>query len=147
MDWSRSPGFAPLAAGLAALANLALARALLAADNARVYIAGRAIAIQCAFKQATGLPCPTCGLTRSVVMSLHGEWARAWQMAPAGPVAVAGLTLFALAMALLGLAQICGARRLALAASGWIRRGALAYSAAGTVVWLAGWVLRLHVAR
>jgi Protein of unknown function (DUF2752) len=29
----------------------------------------------CAFKIITGLPCPTCGLTRSVCHALRGDWA------------------------------------------------------------------------
>jgi len=64
--------------GCVTLADLAAGRTLLQADESRVYLLGRALNWQCGFHAATGLPCPTCGLTRSVVMSLHGEFARAW---------------------------------------------------------------------
>jgi hypothetical protein len=119
-------------------------RLLLRATPSLVYFAGRPLNWQCAFHAATGLPCPTCGLTRSVVMSLHGDWALAWNIAPAGPVAVAGLTIFALAMLALAFVQWVGAETLTLSASRWIRKSALAYAAAATVIWLGGWAVSLQ---
>lgn len=35
--------------------------------------------------RAATQPCPTCGLTRSVLATLRGEWERARQWHPAGP--------------------------------------------------------------
>jgi hypothetical protein len=37
----------------------------------------------CLFKAATGVPCPGCGITRSVVAILRGDFARAWRTNPA----------------------------------------------------------------
>ena len=79
-------------------------------------------------------------------MSLHGEFARAWSMAPAGPVAVAGLAAFALAMLALAFVQWAGAENRTALMRLWIRRGALAYGAAATIVWLGGWVVSLEAA-
>jgi Protein of unknown function (DUF2752) len=140
------PGFPAFIIGCIALADLAVGRALLRADEARVYLAGRAVDFQCAFRVVTGLPCPTCGLTRSVVMSLHGEFARAWSLAPAGPVAIAGLGAFALAMLALAFVQWEGAKDRTVWMRLWIRRGALAYGVAATIVWLGGWVVNLEAA-
>lgn len=36
----------------------------------------------CLFKQLTHLPCPTCGLTRSVLSLLRGEFGQAWLYNP-----------------------------------------------------------------
>src|SRR5579871_5461233 len=83
--------------GCVTLADLALGRMLLRADETRVFFAGRALDWKCGFHTAAGLPCPTCGLTRSVVMSLHGEFVRAWHLAPGGPALVIGLAALALA--------------------------------------------------
>jgi len=140
------PGFPAFLIGCVTLADLAAGRALLRADESRVYLAGRAVDLECAFRTATGLPCPTCGVTRSVVMSLHGEFARAWNMAPAGPAAVIGLAAFALAMLALAWMQHTGGEERIAAARVWIRKGALAYGAAAVIVWLGGWMVGLNAA-
>jgi hypothetical protein len=150
MPLAAQPGFPAFVIGCATLVQLAAGRALLAADETRAYFAGHALDLRCAFRAATGLPCPTCGLTRSVAMSLHGEWLRAWKLAPAGPVAVIGLVGFALAMLALAVLQNAvlqnggGAR--AAAAREWIRKSALAYAAALTIVWLGGWAVGFNAA-
>jgi hypothetical protein len=145
MPLAARPGFPAFVIGCAILADLGLGRLLLWADEARVYFAGHALNFQCGFRAATGLPCPTCGLTRSVAMSLHGEWVRAWKLAPAGPVAVIGLGIFAVAMLALAALQNGGGARAALAID-WIRKSALAYAAALTVVWLGGWAVAFNAA-
>lgn len=38
----------------------------------------------CSVKQLTGVECPGCGLTRSLVCLAHGDVARAWRFNPAG---------------------------------------------------------------
>jgi hypothetical protein len=38
----------------------------------------------CAFKEATGRPCPTCGMTTSFAWFARGEPARSWRANPAG---------------------------------------------------------------
>jgi Protein of unknown function (DUF2752) len=146
MALTARPGFAAFIIGCVTLADLAIGRILLWADEARVYLAGTPLNWQCAFRAATGLPCPTCGLTRSVVMSLHGEFARAWSLEPAGPVAVAGLAAFSLAMLALASVQWAGEEDRAAFARLWIRKGALAYGAAATIIWLGGWVAHLETA-
>lgn len=47
----------------------------------------------CIFKNITGLPCPGCGLTRSVVYSAHGQWQQAIAYHPFGPLFLAGVAL------------------------------------------------------
>lgn len=51
----------------------------------------------CPFKNITGLPCPGCGLTRSVVYSAHGQWQQAITYHPFGPLFIAGLGVALLA--------------------------------------------------
>jgi hypothetical protein len=139
MELASRAGFPAFAVAFVTFADLAAARALLRADEARVYFAGRALDLQCAFREATGLPCPTCGLSRSIVMSLHGEFARAWKMAPAGPVAVAGVALFAAALLVYALLHARGGAPRISAMRLWVRRGALAYAAAIVAIWAGGW--------
>jgi hypothetical protein len=40
----------------------------------------------CLFFLSTGLPCPGCGLTRSVVSFAHGQWSEAVYYHPLGPL-------------------------------------------------------------
>ena len=46
--------------------------------------AGRLPAL-CMWKQAVGINCPGCGLTRAFVAIAHGQWTAAWQFNGASP--------------------------------------------------------------
>ena len=46
----------------------------------------------CVFKALTGLPCPTCGLTRALCHALRGDWAQSLAYHPAGLLLAAALT-------------------------------------------------------
>jgi len=41
----------------------------------------------CWFKYISGIPCPACGTTRSVLLILHGAWAEALYLNPLGWIA------------------------------------------------------------
>jgi hypothetical protein len=45
----------------------------------------------CVFHKLTGLPCPTCGMTRAVCHAVHGHWAQSVAWHPAGILLAAGL--------------------------------------------------------
>ena len=45
----------------------------------------------CQFRRLTGLPCPTCGVTRSLAMLAKGEWQRAIAYHPLGPLVAVAL--------------------------------------------------------
>ncbi len=128
--------------GTTILADAVLARLLLAADLERVYFLGKPILVACAFRRATGLPCPTCGLSRSTVLALQGDLGAAWHVMPAGPVFVLGA--LGLAVALLGYAMAGRSGRPAwrLSARRWITGAGLAYGAAAMVIWLGGWAVQ-----
>jgi len=50
----------------------------------------------CPFRLLTGLPCPGCGLSRSLVSLLHGDLAAAVFFHPLGPVAAGVLLALAI---------------------------------------------------
>ncbi len=50
----------------------------------------------CAFKYLTGLPCPTCGLTRALCQAMRGDWGQSLHYHPAGILLAAALTGWAL---------------------------------------------------
>ncbi len=144
--WGSRPGVAAAAVGAAMLAQAALARLLLAADEVRVYVLGHPVDWVCGLRSRFGLPCPTCGLTRSLVLSLHGEVGPAWRLAPAGPVVVFGGLALAAALLVLAGTQWRAAREWERSAAWWIRRGALVYTSAAVVVWIGGWAVQFRAA-
>jgi len=146
MAWSAPRGFPALTIGCVTLADALAARGLLRADQDRVFVLGRPVEWVCALRSRFGLPCPTCGLTRSVVMSLHFEFAKAWRMAPVGPVAVIGLVAFAMAMLAMACVQASEAPRWEAATRKWIRKGAAVYAVAAVMVWLGGWAVSFQAA-
>jgi hypothetical protein len=50
----------------------------------------------CVLKRLTGLPCLTCGLTRSVCHALQGDFAGSMSYHPAGPVVVVAAAAWAM---------------------------------------------------
>ncbi|MBM4017868.1 MAG: DUF2752 domain-containing protein [Planctomycetes bacterium] len=82
----------------AALAAAVIAASFLGVDRWRVpgleSIGGEGTSI-CMLKRMTGLPCPTCGLTRSFCDISRGRWGEAVGHHPLGP-ALYALVLFVL---------------------------------------------------
>jgi hypothetical protein len=50
----------------------------------------------CTMMAVTGLPCPGCGVTTSMSLSVHGRWLEALANQPFGVLVVLGIPLFAL---------------------------------------------------
>ena len=125
------------------LAHLAALRALCEVTPAGVSFAGHTLGLSCAVRARLGLPCPTCGITRGVVLAVHGRIGEAWNLSPGGVAAVIGMTLLAVALVVLGWRQQSG---LGSSASRWIRRGAVAWAGATVVVWMGGWAAALWTA-
>jgi hypothetical protein len=48
----------------------------------------------CPLRALTGIPCPTCFLTRSTALALHGDLADAVRLHAFGPVAAGGLLVW-----------------------------------------------------
>jgi hypothetical protein len=77
----------------AILAGLALAWLVAGATPEYVSVLGHPLMLGCGMKTLFGIPCPGCGMTRSVVMTLHGHLASALAVNPVGPVFLAGVLL------------------------------------------------------
>jgi hypothetical protein len=88
----------------------------------------------CAFRAASGLPCPSCGMTRSWVWAARGDLGTALRFNAAGVLFLAGI---------LG----NGLLRVWLLAGRTVPRRAWMFVVGGGVgfvaVWLGGWALRL----
>ena len=134
------PGFTAAVLGIAILGELVLTSLLFTADRDFVYILGHRINYVCAARQRYGIPCPTCGLTRGFVMSVHGRVNDAWQLSPTGPLAVCGMA----GMAIMLLISAALDQRRKAVRLGWmrqlIRTGALTYAGAATLIWASSWI-------
>jgi hypothetical protein len=131
----RKPLSASVVAGSVIWLDALLLRLLFQANEDVVYFLGRKLEWVCELRARYGLPCPTCGLTRSVILTLHGEIARASAVNPSGPVFAFGILAIGTALLLLPLFPRF---------STTFRRAALAYSAAAVLFWLAEWVVRFR---
>lgn len=92
----------------------------------------------CAFLAATGIPCPSCGLTTAFAALAKGDLAAA---ARANPV---GILLFLLTVFLVPAGVWCAVRRITIRQvffHRWFDRTALALVG----LWLGSWMLRLSM--
>lgn len=134
------PGFTAAVLGAMLLAELAATSLLFSADQDFVYFLGHRINYVCAARQRYGIPCPTCGLTRGFVLTVHGKARDAWRLSPTGPLAAVGmfgmgalLLIYAALQQRRGRVQLSWMRR-------YVRAGALAYASVGTLIWAVSWV-------
>lgn len=123
--------------GTALLLQLAVLRIIASGNSDHAWLLGRELYWGCWFKQQFGIPCPTCGMTRSVILTVHGHIGEAFTLNVGGPFLVAGL--FVLALILFyregSLQDQRSTRRLAL--------GMIAYGWVFAVVLIGQWTLRL----
>ena len=68
----------------------------------------------CPFRAATGVPCPLCGVTRSLLALGDGDIERAWGFAPLGPAVLTVSLVFLIA------AAVAAVRRKALQVPRWL---------------------------
>jgi hypothetical protein len=74
---------------------------------ARMYPFDRFPLVSCPLKSMTGIPCPTCGMTRAFVRITHGQWATAFHVSPLGAL----LALASVGVAIYGLLRLTVWRR------------------------------------
>jgi len=143
MQQPARPGIASAAVGMLMLAQIAVVGLLLRASADRVWLLGHPIGGVCLFRRLTGLPCPACGMTRSIVLTLNGHLGTALRLNLAGPVWV--LAVATIAAALLWLAwreRHRGADRAAAARRG-VRLLAVAEGAVFGAMLATNWIWAL----
>lgn len=91
-------GFPATTVGAILLLQLVVVRIVTWADLNHVWVLGRELHWDCWFKQRFGIPCPTCGMTRSIILGMHGQLKQALDLNAAGPLLVAGLIILATVM-------------------------------------------------
>jgi hypothetical protein len=91
-------GFPAKVVAVVLLAQLIILRMISWADSEQVWLLGRQLHWGCWFKQQFGIPCPTCGMTRSVILTLHGHLDQAFSLNAGGPILITGLILISLTL-------------------------------------------------
>lgn len=134
------PGAAAGVVGALMASQLALVGVLGSATTESVTFAGREMHWGCSFREWFGIPCPNCGMTRSVLLSLHGQITDAVSLNPAGPLLVLGILLFSASMFFLMAYERRHAGSSLARVRSAITRGSLAYAALMLAVWMGHWV-------
>jgi hypothetical protein len=87
----------------------------------------------CSFHNLTGLPCPGCGLSRSIVAAVHGDLAGSWEYHRLG-----ALTLFYIVLQLLFRIGMLGAPAVTMRLLGsgvWLNRGLIVLAVLYGINW------------
>ncbi|HZU26576.1 MAG TPA: DUF2752 domain-containing protein [Bryobacteraceae bacterium] len=129
--------FGPVVTAVLMLAMLVGVRLSMRADAENVWLLGKRTDSTCTFRQAFGIPCPNCGMTRSFVLAVHGDVHDAMLLNPAGPLLVAGV-LAAVVMLLGGAASTRPT-----ATARWILPSVIIYAAIYALVLFAHWLTAL----
>lgn len=132
---------APFVTGAVLLLHVAALRLFCRAGEDWVTVFGRDPGLACAFRAHTGHPCPGCGLTRSIVMSVCGQWTQAFTLNPLGLWLVLGMLLFGVSLMWLGAAPPSHYGR--KNAERALRLGGATYAAVAGCCWIGGWLWRL----
>ena len=134
-----TPGFV----GALLLAVLAALRTAATATPERVFVFGRELTWACLFQRAFGVPCPICGMTRGVLLTLHGHFTDALHLNPAAPVLTLGVVLFACAMIFVAIYQRTHALLQVGRLHARIRLATRAYAFALVAIILLHWLIDL----
>jgi hypothetical protein len=136
-------GSTPGIVGALLLAQLLLVRSLATADAARVFVVGRELRWGCLFQRALGVPCPACGMTRGVLLTLNGHVIDALSVNPAAPVLTLGVILFAVAMIFVAVYQRAHDPLVSGRLHARLRLASRAYAGLLFAVMLAHWVVEI----
>jgi hypothetical protein len=137
------PGFTSVAFGTVLLGLLAVTRCVARFYDGQVSLFGRPIHWDCWFRQRFGVPCPACGMTRSVILTLSGHLSKAAEMNVAGLLGITGLSLFGFVLVLFFFVQRRATYQRTIAWETQIRVWTLAYGVTTVMIWAAQWLLRI----
>ena len=90
--------FRNFAIGMIFLLPLIAVNLFTSATAKNAWFFGTDFHIGCWFKDYFGVSCPVCGMTRSVILTMHGDLATAFQLNVGGPLLISGVALFGVLM-------------------------------------------------
>jgi hypothetical protein len=142
--FASKPGFAALAAGIVILLHLLAIPMVLRADREFVYFGSTALPEMCSLRKVYGVPCPTCGMTRGLVLSLHGQVQDAIETNAAAPALAALSLVLGMFLTSSGGLRLAGRERWAARLSRWIRYAGIGGGAGWALVLALNWAAALR---
>lgn len=136
-------GLAPLATACVLLVGVGALRILFDADEAHSWFLGHAFGSTCWFRAHVGIPCPNCGMTRSLILAAHGEFGRSWRLAPGGAATLLASIVAGLMLGAFGVAQFWGRPSIVRWFQTALRVTVLACAGLSASVWLGGWAVEV----
>lgn len=133
-------GFTAALLGAMLLAELVVTNVLFTADRDLVYFLGSSIHYVCSARAHYGVPCPTCGLTRGFVLTVHGEPGEAWRLSPTGPLTVFGMLAMSVMLMIYAVLQQAGKDRALGSMRRFVQAAAVTYGSVATVIWASTWI-------
>lgn len=137
------PGLAAGVFGATLLLTLAAMRIAARFEGGRVSFFGYEQHWGCWFRQRYGLPCPACGMTRSVILTLNGRFAQAMQMNAAGMLGCLGVMLLGMALLYLMFRQRRSTKADHQRLEGRVRVWTLMYGGLLVLCWSSQWLWRI----
>jgi len=137
------PGLSAQVVGGFLLLQLIFVRAISAANANYVSLFGHELHWICWFKTVTGIPCPACGMSRSVILTLHGDLRTAFQINFAGPPLVLGLVVFALGLLFFANQRSSSTGESQAPINSWIGRCSIGYGIVLLAVVISNWITRI----
>ena len=140
---NRWSGLAPLAAASLLLGRVCALRFLFQADEAHSWFLGHTFGSACWFRAHFGFPCPNCGMTRSLILAAHGEFARSMRLAPGGLAMVVATLATSVMLAALGAGMLWGRPSTVRKLQAALCATVLACAGLSAFVWLGGWAIQV----
>ena len=138
------PGFAPMIIGSIILLHLAAFALLLSANLETVSFLGNVLPETCSWKSVYGIPCPTCGMTRGVVLALHGQLADSFEANRSAPILVASALLIGCGLFVAGCLRLRNQDRASAQFGLWTERLGLAGGGLWVLMLAVNWTLVLQ---
>ena len=127
------------ALGAAFLAPLVILYFSTTATIRNAWFFGHEFHIGCWVKNHLGFPCPVCGMTRSVILTIHGDLGTALLANVGGPLLVSATVLFGLAMLFVAAFETGKSDKLVK----WVFYSTGLYLGIALVISLTFWIFRL----
>jgi len=137
----RTSSLAPAIAGLALLVGALVLRLAFDADESHTRLFGRDFGTACWFRATYRLPCPNCGVTRSLILAAHGDLARAARLSWGGIALFVAMLFSGSALVALGVGRMRPSTIWQPRIERWAPRAIVDCADVTLALWVMGWLI------